>query len=113
MQEIKSIHSRVLDLPPSCIAFCPSKPQYFVVGTYYLHPKSEGPIAAVSVAPITHANDANSVVGAPSLTSDEQDDIDGVSDAGPVDSDTTQKRTGSLMLFQLDGDTMYVRHTIP
>lgn len=26
----------ILDLPPSCIEFCPSHPAYFVVGTYNL-----------------------------------------------------------------------------
>ena len=30
---ISSLASLTLDLPPSCIAFCPSKPQFFVVGT--------------------------------------------------------------------------------
>lgn len=38
---IKSIHSQTLDLPPSCIQFCPSQPGIFCVGTYYLHPKQE------------------------------------------------------------------------
>lgn len=33
---ISSEQSMVLDLPPSCIEFCPSHPSYFVVGTYYL-----------------------------------------------------------------------------
>lgn len=28
--------SYVLDLPPSCIEFCPAHPEYFVVGTYNL-----------------------------------------------------------------------------
>ena len=40
-QDIKSIHSQTLDLPPSCIQFCPSQPGIFCVGTYYLHPKQE------------------------------------------------------------------------
>lgn len=29
--------SLTLDLPPSCLQFCPSNPAYFVVGTYNLH----------------------------------------------------------------------------
>jgi len=28
--------SLVLDLPPSCIEFCPAYPDYFIVGTYNL-----------------------------------------------------------------------------
>ncbi|KAH6653733.1 hypothetical protein BKA67DRAFT_658076 [Truncatella angustata] len=33
---ISSLHTSILDLPPSCIEFCPSHPDYFVVGTYDL-----------------------------------------------------------------------------
>ncbi|KAI0597144.1 hypothetical protein F4775DRAFT_561686 [Biscogniauxia sp. FL1348] len=39
MQESTSIaplRSLTLDLPPSCIEFCPAHPEYFVVGTYNL-----------------------------------------------------------------------------
>lgn len=35
-QSISSTQSVILDLPPSCIEFCPVCPSYFVVGTYYL-----------------------------------------------------------------------------
>ncbi|KAH7029392.1 uncharacterized protein B0I36DRAFT_374925 [Microdochium trichocladiopsis] len=31
-----SLKSLILDLPPSCIEFCPAHPSYFVVGTYNL-----------------------------------------------------------------------------
>jgi hypothetical protein len=33
---LSSCQSLSLDLPPSCLAFCPAHPAYFVVGTYYL-----------------------------------------------------------------------------
>ena len=33
---IASTQSLELDLPPSCIEFCPAHPPYFVVGTYNL-----------------------------------------------------------------------------
>jgi diphthine methyl ester acylhydrolase len=33
---VKSLLTLTLDLPPSCIEFCPSYPGYFVVGTYDL-----------------------------------------------------------------------------
>ena len=41
MAQLQSLASLTLDLPPSCIAFCPSKPQFFVVGTYLLHAKEQ------------------------------------------------------------------------
>lgn len=36
MASIKSLKSLTLDLPPSCIEFWPTVPEYAVVGTYYL-----------------------------------------------------------------------------
>lgn len=33
---LASIQSLTLDLPPSCIEFCPEYPDYFCVGTYSL-----------------------------------------------------------------------------
>lgn len=41
-EEISSIQSMVLDLPPSCIEFCPAHPSYFVVGTYNLEKSEQG-----------------------------------------------------------------------
>ena len=80
MISIPSATSFVLDLPPSCIAFCPSLPDYFVVGTYYLHPKQE----------VQHASEAAfSIEGRRSDHEGEQ-----------------QKRSGSLILYRLDGDTV-------
>ncbi|KAI1656113.1 hypothetical protein F4813DRAFT_365397 [Daldinia decipiens] len=35
-RRITSLKSLTLDLPPSCIEFCPGHPDYFVVGTYNL-----------------------------------------------------------------------------
>jgi diphthamide biosynthesis protein 7 len=40
--DVASIHSAVIDLPPSAVAFCPSNPEYYVVGTYFLHPTAAG-----------------------------------------------------------------------
>lgn len=39
---ISSTQSMTLDLPPSCVEFCPSHPSFFVVGTYYLEKTDEG-----------------------------------------------------------------------
>jgi len=41
MTSISSLSSLTLDLPPSCIAFCPTQPEYFVVGTYNLEAKED------------------------------------------------------------------------
>ncbi|KAH8645638.1 hypothetical protein BX600DRAFT_477734 [Xylariales sp. PMI_506] len=40
-QPIASTQSLVLDLPPSCIEFCPAYPEFFVVGTYNLQKDTE------------------------------------------------------------------------
>ena len=68
MTSIESVQSLVLDLPPSCIEFCPAAPACFVVGTYFLERQ-------------------------------ETDDI--VEDGGAKE---VQKRTGSLIVFRIDGD---------
>ena len=77
MAAITSIRSLTLDLPPSCIAFCPTLPQCFVVGTYFLHPEEEQQSAAAQDDEVTSA-----------------------------DEDVQQKRSGSLILFRLEGDEM-------
>jgi diphthamide biosynthesis protein 7 len=61
--DVVSSQSTNLELPPSAVAFCSSHPNYYVVGTYFLHPTAPG----------------------------EQ----------PVD--TPQKRTGTLILYRLEG----------
>jgi len=33
---ISSIQSLTLELPPSCVEFCPAHPEYLVIGTYSL-----------------------------------------------------------------------------
>jgi diphthine methyl ester acylhydrolase len=40
----RSSRSLTLDLPPSCIEFCPAHPDHFIVGTYNL--QTEEPAAA-------------------------------------------------------------------
>ncbi|KAK1056085.1 hypothetical protein LTR12_014686 [Friedmanniomyces endolithicus] len=81
MTSISSTRSLTLDLPPSCIAFCPTKPHLFIVGTYHLHdstPTNEAP------TPPTTNDEA----------SDHQDDT----------SNPSQTRSGSLILYELNGD---------
>lgn len=78
MAQINSIQSLILDLPPSCIEFCPEAPDYFVVGTYFLEKKEQDESAAAEL--------------------DDMEDEDMPKEA--------QKRSGSLILSQLVGDEM-------
>lgn len=71
--EITSETSTVLDLPPSAVAFCPSHPEYYVVGTYFLHPKEGN----------NYGNDG-----------------------GESSGEATQKRTGTLILYRLEGSVL-------
>lgn len=44
MEEAELIASKVsltLELPPSCVQFCPAHPSYFVVGTYNLEKEEQ------------------------------------------------------------------------
>ena len=81
MTSINSIKSLVLDLPPSCIEFCPANRDYFVVGTYYLEKKEQD--ASVEEE----------------RNEDEEEKSEDV-DKKP------QTRTGSLILFKVEGDEM-------
>ncbi|KJY02540.1 hypothetical protein TI39_contig43g00002 [Zymoseptoria brevis] len=96
----KSITSRILDLPPSCIAFCPPQPRLFVVGTYYLHPREEQDTSS------SHAggSKADSEIDASQSSNDNDDDDEVVQSKEP----RPQKRSGSLILFDLDPETSQV-----
>ncbi|USW55947.1 Putative WD40/YVTN repeat-like-containing domain superfamily [Septoria linicola] len=82
MAELKSLRSLTLDLPPSCIQFCPTKPRLFVVGTYFLH--------------------RNDLQGYESAQPD--DTVDALSTESAEVSQASQKRTGSLILYELSQD---------
>ncbi|KAI1385253.1 uncharacterized protein F4822DRAFT_412529 [Hypoxylon trugodes] len=75
-RNLAPLRSLILDLPPSCIEFCPGHPNYFVVGTYNLQ-KEDGKGAEVADA-----------------------DADG---EGQQAKKATQTRNGSLVLFRLTG----------
>ncbi|THW58286.1 WD40 repeat-like protein [Aureobasidium pullulans] len=79
MTSIYSIQSLVLDLPPSCIEFCPVARDYFVVGTYFLE-KKEQEATAEDTAENNNDEESEEVEKKP------------------------QTRTGSLILFIIDGD---------
>ncbi len=83
MTSISSTRSLILDLPPSCIAFCPTQPRFFVVGTYHLHD---------------------------STTVNRKRTPSSINDEAPEDQDGTSKpaqtRSGSLILYELNGNEM-------
>jgi diphthamide biosynthesis protein 7 len=80
MTSINSVKSLILDLPPSCIEFCPVARDYFVVGTYFLEKKEQN----VNVEDAAEDEEQKS------------EDVD----------KTPQTRTGSLILFKVEGDEM-------
>ncbi|THW34597.1 WD40 repeat-like protein [Aureobasidium pullulans] len=79
MTSIYSIQSLVLDLPPSCIEFCPVARDYFVVGTYFLE-KKEQEATAEDTAENNNDEESEEVEKKP------------------------QTRTGSLILFKVEDD---------
>ncbi|KAI0121640.1 hypothetical protein BJ170DRAFT_675889 [Xylariales sp. AK1849] len=78
-QAIASLRSLTLDLPPSCIEFCTSHPDFFVVGTYNLQRDEEA---------VQEGN----------AEQDKEDD--------EAASRQSQNRNGSLLVFRLQGDEL-------
>ncbi|KAI1863669.1 hypothetical protein JX265_008886 [Neoarthrinium moseri] len=72
--KVNSEWTHFLELPPSCIEFCPAHPSYFVVGTYNLQ-KEEADAARDGAA------------------------------QGEQPTNQPQTRTGSLVVFRLEGST--------
>jgi len=79
-EPIASLCSLELDLPPSCVEFCPMFPSYFLVGTYYLQ-KEE------------------------SSTPAQATDTDDGSQGPPAKA---QKRNGSILIYEVVDNNMYV-----
>jgi diphthamide biosynthesis protein 7 len=78
---VRSLKSQILDLPPSCVEFCPAFPSYFLVGTYSLQ---------------TESAELN--------TADADEDAE-EEDGQPKQPKQPQSRNGSIIAFQLvDGD---------
>lgn len=77
-EQISSIQSAHLDLPPSCLEFCPVHPSYFLVGTYNLQ-----------------KNDA----AAESDNQDEEQDQD--KDEKQSAKAKLQSRNGTILVFNL------------
>ncbi|KAI5209884.1 WD40 repeat-like protein [Aureobasidium subglaciale] len=89
MTLITSIQSLILDLPPSCIEFCSIARDYFVVGTYYLEKKEEQDTSTENIVDDDNAEKNEEVVKKP------------------------QTRTGSLILFKIEGDEVKQISTTP
>ncbi|KAI9147868.1 Armadillo-type fold domain containing [Paramyrothecium foliicola] len=79
---ISSKVSLTIDLPPSCIQFCASHPEYFVVGTYNLE-KNEIPTSRG----------------------------DGEDEEVLEQTKQTQSRNGSILVFRAKDDTLLTRST--
>jgi diphthamide biosynthesis protein 7 len=81
---VRSLKSQTLDLPPSCVEFCPAFPSYFLVGTYSLQPEIAGT-----------SNDPDA---------DAYADADADADEGngqPSKPKQPQSRNGSIIAFQV------------
>ncbi|KAJ4291518.1 hypothetical protein N0V88_006115 [Collariella sp. IMI 366227] len=87
---IRSLKSQILDLPPSCVEFCPAHPSYFLVGTYSLE-QSENTVEA---------------------NADGDSDSD-AEDAKPAQPKQPQSRNGSIIAFQLLDGTLTRVQTVP
>jgi diphthine methyl ester acylhydrolase len=82
---VRSLKSRILDLPPSCVEFCPAFPSYFLVGTYSLQTES---------------------AGQNSTSADTDADSDAEGDGQPPAPKQPQSRNGSIIAFQLSDGAM-------
>lgn len=92
MTTISSLRSHTLVDPPSCIAFCPSQPEYFVVGTYFLHPKASDD---------SQDNDDDH---------DVKNEDEALEDEAPISSGP-QKRDGRLIVHRVSDDDEMCVHT--
>ena len=95
-EPVSSLQSMQLDLPPSCIEFCPAAPSYFLIGTYNLE-GYEGPAAAASQT--TEAKEEVTELQDEGHNTDNDDkteaSVTGGEKKGP------QNRDGSILTFHL------------
>ncbi|KAG6041836.1 hypothetical protein E4U41_001307 [Claviceps citrina] len=84
LEPIASTAHVTLDLPPSCIQFCPTDPRYFVVGTYNL---AENGAQTKSTA------------------------VEELSQKEDLTTDVPQSRNGSLLLFLIDASGLRLIQT--
>lgn len=82
-EEIKSFQSLTLDLPPSCVEFCPRYPSHFLVGTYNL--------------------EKNEAEERETVKSEDQDEPE-----VEIEAKRSQSRSGSIIVFELKDGQAYV-----
>lgn len=86
-EPLASVFSEELDLPPSCVEFCPAHPSYFLVGTYNLQKPDE------EAGELDHS----------------QDDVDAAETTRQTRGKKPQSRNGTVIVFELaGGDTAWV-----
>ncbi|KAK0610470.1 hypothetical protein B0T17DRAFT_620946 [Bombardia bombarda] len=88
---LASLISLQLDLPPSCVEFCPAHPSYFLVGTYNLQ-KDEDAAAAIAE------------------NADAESDDDSLAEATVK---TPQSRNGSIIVYKVEDDKLIHIQTKP
>ncbi|TFB07530.1 Diphthine methyltransferase-like protein [Trichoderma ghanense] len=88
---IASLHSLILDLPPSCAEFCPAHPEYLVVGTYNLQ-----------------KDDSETAPGTQEEEEEEEEEEAKDSPAAPK----AQSRNGSLVVLKVHGDDISIVQTL-
>lgn len=81
-EKIRSLQSMILDLPPSCVEFCPRYPSHFLVGTYYLE-TSEAEVK------------------------DTEKNNDGDEIEVEVEAKQAQSKSGSIIVFELEDGQAY------
>lgn len=86
---VRSLKSQTLDLPPSCIEFCPAFPSYFLVGTYSLQTEPES-----------------------STPSNADADAEAEENDRPKQSKQPQSRNGSIIAFQLADEDVWVESLV-
>ncbi|KAL2135693.1 hypothetical protein VTI74DRAFT_7374 [Chaetomium olivicolor] len=87
---VRSLKSQCLDLPPSCVEFCPAYPSYFLVGTYSLQQSESF-----------------------GVTTDADGDPVAEEDAQPPQQKQPQSRNGSIIAFQLLDKAITHVQTVP
>ncbi|POS80930.1 hypothetical protein DHEL01_v200697 [Diaporthe helianthi] len=90
-EKVESFQSMILDLPPSCIEFCPRYPSLFLVGTYYLE-----------------TSEAES-----KETEKDDDGDDDNDDEVEVKAKQAQSKSGSILVFELKDGQAQIKETIP
>lgn len=80
-EKINSFQSMILDLPPSCVEFCPRYPSHFLVGTYYLETSD------------AESNDTTK--------DDDEDEVE-------VKAKQAQSKSGSILVFELKDGQAWV-----